>query len=135
SRPNNAWRIFHRTTFVSRVPAESGGESAGEQGGESARGEAESANSVAENVDVPGARQSPDGISTTRNDLLIRLLVGDVPEGLTAAYPSLRSGGTLADVDCNVSLLVNSLPIPNAEKIPLAQRIQAYMAAYLAPPR
>lgn len=125
TRPNPAWRIYHRTTYVNRVPPEP---------------EKENEAPTVEHVTAPGQAKRPDAVSLARNDLLIRLLMGDLDADMATSHPQVgkvraspRDEPDMAVMDANIILFVNTLGLDKAPARQLANQLHDYMVAYLAP--
>ncbi|MBL6447060.1 carbohydrate-binding protein [Fulvivirga sp. 29W222] len=119
TRPNDVWRVFHRVTYVNRVPPEEN---------------AEDADNI-KHVTIPNQNQRPDDISVARNSIIIKVLLG-YEQQVRDELPSIQHAGfppSIQIIDENIAVLVESMSLPNLQAQKLANQLHNYMAAYIAP--
>jgi hypothetical protein len=132
TRTNAAWRVYHRVTYVNRVPPEQ--EGTDESGGTEERDVDESGNKVVQ-VALPNTVMRPDPISMARNGTLIRVLLGDTGSALSSQLPNLAAAGdppNQAIIDDNIAVLVRSLNLTELASQKLANQLHDYMKSCIA---
>ncbi|UII33170.1 carbohydrate-binding protein [Fulvivirga ulvae] len=119
TRPNDVWRVFHRVTYVNRVPPEENAENTDD----------------VKHVTIPNQTHRPDDISIARNSIVIKILLG-YQEQVRDELPSIQHAGyppSIRIIDENIAVLVESMNLPNLEAQKLANQLHNYMTAYIAP--
>ena len=118
TRSNEVWRVYHRVTYVNRVPPD----------GSSQQGK------DINHVTVSNRTQRPDAISMTRNSLTIQLLLG-AGTALASSLPEIRHAGYPPDItiiDENIGVVVDALCLPKRDAEKLFNQLHNYMAACIA---
>ncbi|MBC9797227.1 LamG-like jellyroll fold domain-containing protein [Sinomicrobium weinanense] len=119
TRRNEVWRVFHRVTYVNRVPPDESSENAGD----------------IKHVTIPNKTKRPDDISTARNSLLTPILLGYNPQ-ITDSFPNIQHSGyppNIQIIDKNIALVVESMNLPKLQAEKLANQLHKYMISYIAP--
>ncbi|MHB1058246.1 MAG: LamG domain-containing protein [Rhodanobacter sp.] len=131
TRTNDVWRVYHRVTYVNRVPPE---QEEAEEGGSTER-DVDGSDGKMAHVALPNTTVRPDPISMARNGTLIRVLLGDDGNLSGAGLPDLAQAGdppSQAIIDDNIAVLVRSLSLGKLASQKLANQLHDYMKSCIA---
>lgn len=132
TRTNAAWRVYHRVTYVNRMPPEKEG---AEEGGLAER-DVDASSEMVAHVALPNTIMRPDSISMARNGTLIRVLLGDSgslsTDGQVSHLAPAGDPPSQAIIDDNIALLVRNLRLTDLVSQKLANQLHDYMKSCIA---